>query len=62
MVIVSSDFDENREYYFNAPLKFKGNKLASYGGNLSFTIRFDGTANERTRPLDIILSVSLINE
>ena len=60
MAIVASDFDKNHEYYFNAPQKFKGNKLNSYGGNLTFTIRFEGTTTERTKPLDIILLVRLL--
>ena len=27
-------------YYWRLPTKFEGNRLASYGGNLHFTLRF----------------------
>ena len=57
-----NQFDEfqNEELYFAAPSKFKGNKLTSYGGNLTFKIRFEGsTATERPRKLIVQLSVSI---
>jgi hypothetical protein len=48
---------KNQELYFIAPNKFKGNKLTSYGGNLTFKIHFEGSSqiNERTKKLSVRL-------
>jgi hypothetical protein len=57
-----NQFDEfqNQELFFAAPRKYKGNRLNSYGGNLTFKIRFEGsTASERPRKLIIRLSVRI---
>lgn len=57
MAIHFSNFPEGHNYYFNAPSKYKGNKLASYGGNLSFTIRYEGSnTGERPNHLDVRIS------
>jgi len=56
--IAFSDFpaDNDNEYFFDAPEKFKGNKLASYGGNLTFTISYEGSnSGERPKPLEVKL-------
>lgn len=51
------DFN-NDELYFIAPQKFLGNKLASYGGNLTFVINYEGSANSKPERLEIRISVS----
>ncbi len=52
-----SDFPAGHEYFFDAPEKFKGNKLAAYGGNLTFTISYEGSnEGERPRQLEVKLT------
>jgi hypothetical protein len=58
-----SHFEEaqREDVYFLAPRIFIGNKLASYGGNLSLTIRYDadsfGSSSSQIKKLDIRFSV-----
>lgn len=55
--ITFSAFEDGRDYFFEAPAKFKGNKLASYGGNISFSIRYEGSnIGERPKNLELIIS------
>jgi hypothetical protein len=52
----------DQELFFIAPAKYKGNKLASYGGNLSFSIRYEGvSAGERPKKLNVRISGAGIN-
>ena len=57
-----TDFS-GEDLYFLAPQKYRGNKLASYGGNLSFVIRYDGSALlDKPKKLDVKISVYLLSE
>ncbi len=57
-----SQFEDfkNDDLYFIAPEKFLGNKLASYGGNLSFVINYEGSTNSKAERLEVRISVSTI--
>ena len=50
---------QNDDLYFFAPAKFVGNKLASYGGNLTFNIHYEGQSAKPER-LEVRISVSKI--
>ncbi len=56
-----SSFDEypRDDLYLYAPAKFIGNRLASYGGELSFNIRFEGPNSASPNKLDVRLSVGI---
>ena len=56
-----TEFADNQEkdFYFSAPEKYKGNRLASYGGNVTFKIMFEGSSGSSTRKkLDLRIAVS----
>jgi hypothetical protein len=56
-----TEFPKNEDLYLIAPNKYRGNKLASYGGNLSFVLRYDGlTFSDKPKKLDIRISVMII--
>lgn len=60
------DLKENfRDLYFIVPEKFKNNKIKSYGGNLTFTIKFSQTDNlnneQEAKNVEIRISGSQIN-
>lgn len=59
-----TDFEENqdKDFYFSAPAKFKGNRLASYGGNITFKIMFEGSSGSSSRKkLELRIAGSQIN-
>lgn len=45
------------DLFFYAPPKYLGNKLASYGGNLTFGIRYEGPSNGRPKRIEVRISV-----
>lgn len=54
------DFQEHpeKDFYFLAPKKFLGNKIGSYGGNLTFKVVFEGSSSGHTKKVDVRISVS----
>jgi heparan sulfate proteoglycan 2 (perlecan) len=57
------EFDEfpGEELFFYAPVKFLGNKLASYGGNLTFGIRYEGPSSGRPKRLEVRIAGGRVN-
>ena len=51
----------NEDLYLFAPSKFLGNKLASYGGELNFNIRFEGQNRDRHYKLEVRFSGARVN-
>lgn len=51
----------DQDLYFYAPQKFLGNKLSSYGGNLTFTIHFEGQSTNRPKKLEVRISGARVN-
>lgn len=53
-----TEFDDfqGQDMFFYAPSKFLGNKVASYAGNFSFTIRYEGPNSARPKKLEVRLS------
>ncbi len=55
--VTYGNFESGHEFFFEAPRVFKGNKLTSYGGNVSFSVRYEGSnPGERPKNLELILS------
>lgn len=52
------DFESypNNDLFFFAPASYLGNKLGSYGGNFSFSIRFEGSYTSNAKRLELRLS------
>lgn len=51
------NFENENDYYFDAPDKFKGNKLASYGGYLTFVTNYETTSFGNTaKNMEVLLS------
>jgi hypothetical protein len=51
----------NEDLYLFAPSKFLGNKLASYGCELNFNIRFEGQNRDRHYKLEVRFSGARVN-
>jgi hypothetical protein len=45
--------------YWKLPVKFAGDKVTSYGGNLNYVYRCSGSGQENQNP-DVILRVSIV--
>lgn len=46
------------DLFFYAPAKYLGNKLTSYGGNLTFGIRYEGPSSGRPKRIEVRIAVS----